>query len=189
MCPHHLDILWDVGCAWLWDSAQRVCGVPARVFGGGGHTFRCRYRLWQQQEWQQQQQRCCHHLWCVPFPCVHVSLVGGGGGRCLPGSCLAAASTSPSSLFSSFPSLFPSPSPSFPSPSFVHKLSRSLTQLSFSCEVGGCGGLVVPMVTSWLHGGGDATPTRVASWDVLTVVGVGEVGAVCGEVVIRFNTV
>jgi hypothetical protein len=40
----------------------------------------------------------------------------------------------------------------------------------------------------WMHHH-DATPIRVASWDVLTVVGVGEVGAACGEVVIQFNTV
>jgi hypothetical protein len=55
--------------------------------------------------------------------------------------------------------------------------------------VGGCGGLVVPTVTGRLRGGGNVTSARVASQDVLTVVGVGEVGVVCGEVVIRFNTV
>jgi hypothetical protein len=49
--------------------------------------------------------------------------------------------------------------------------------------------LVVPTVTGWLCGGGNATPTRVASQDVLMVVGVGEVGAACGEVVIQFNAV
>src|SRR5882762_3338391 len=113
--------------------------------------------------------------------------VGGGDGRGLPGACLSPASTSPSPLFSSFPSLFPSPSPSFPSPSFIHKPSGLLTWRSASCKVGGCGGLVMPTDTGWRCGGGDATPTRVASQDVLMVVGVGEVGVVCGEVVIQFN--
>jgi hypothetical protein len=49
--------------------------------------------------------------------------------------------------------------------------------------------LVMPTDTGWRRGGGDATPARVASRDVLMVVGVGEVGAACGEVVIRFNAV
>jgi len=56
-------------------------------------------------------------------------------------------------------------------------------------KVDGGGGLVGPTNTGWLCSGGDATPTRVASWDVLTVVEVGEVGAACGEVVIQFNAV
>jgi hypothetical protein len=81
------------------------------------------------------------------------------------------------------------PFPSFPSSSFVHKSSGSLTWLSFSCEVGGCGGLVVPTITGQLCSSGNATPARVASRDVLTVVGVGEVGVACGKVVIRFNAV
>jgi len=138
------------------------------VVGGGGGIAALQ-QLW---GW-----RWCHrrHLQHVLFPWAFALLVGGCGSGCLPGSCLPAASTSPSPpVFSSFPSLSPSPSPSFPSPSFIHKLSGSVTQLSFSCEVGGCGGLVVSTVTGRLCGGGDATPTRVASWDVLTVVGVGE---------------
>jgi hypothetical protein len=47
----------------------------------------------------------------------------------------------------------------------------------------------MPTDTSWQRGGGDATPVRVASRGVLMVVGVGEVGAACGEVVIQFNAV
>jgi hypothetical protein len=33
------------------------------------------------------------------------------------------------------------------------------------------------------------TPARMTSQDVLTVVGVGEVGVACGKVVIQFNAV
>jgi hypothetical protein len=139
--------------AMLGDRVRSTWGVPAGVFGGGGHLFGCHHWRWR---------RCClaavgmgttminRCLWHVLVFCWRVSLVGGGGGGCLPGSCLSVASTflPPPPSFS-FPPFFPLPTPSFPSPSFGCVSSGCGTRHSCSREVDG-GGLVGPTVTGRL---------------------------------------
>jgi len=153
----------------MWASSETIVGVGGACGNAGfgarlGADTVTGAVAWQQQDWGQQRHCRCRHLWLVPFSCVRTSLVGGGGGGCLPGSCLAAASTSSSPPpFSTSPLFFLLPTPSSPFPSFVHEPSRSLTRRSASCEVGGCGGLVMPTDTGWRCGGGDVTPVRVAS--------------------------
>jgi hypothetical protein len=170
-----------------------MCGVPARMFGGGRHASGCRYR----------HQCCCiattgmgammmlslsPSMARAVFLCARV--VNGRRRRRVPtwpllGCC----------LYLLFSSSFLLSSP-FPTPH--HFLPISLLRVRIERVGNPAFGLAQgrwwwwvgwPTDTSWLHGGGDATPVRVASRDVLMVVGVGEVGTVCDKVVIWFDAV
>src|SRR5882762_5943188 len=132
--------VWRV-LAWLWDLIWRMCGVAARVFGGGGHAFGCHY---------------CHRCCCVAtagmgvmmtlssspstaravFLCAHV--VSGRRWQWVPtwlllGCCLYLLFSSSLLLLSSF---FPTPH-SFLTISLLHTQTERVVDPAFGFVRGG----------------------------------------------------